>query len=47
MGANHVIFKSCAKLPILKRYMSNGNKLNLIGENNTKCSSELIGAKLS
>lgn len=44
MGATCVILKSCANLPILKRFMTNGNKP---GEINTKCSSEFIGAKLS
>lgn len=46
MEANHVIFKTCTRLPVLKRYITE-IKLNSAKEKNILNSSELIGAKFS
>lgn len=46
MGANNVIFNTCTKLPILKRYFTDIQR-NSSEEYNIKLNSELIGAKFS
>lgn len=46
MGANNVIFKTCTKLPILKRYISE-IQLNSVDDKNILHSSESNGAKFS
>lgn len=46
MGANNVIFKTCTKLPILKRYI-NGVPLNSADDKNIYHSSESNSAKFS
>lgn len=46
MGANDVIFKTCTKLPILKKYITD-IQLNTSEEKNIQRSSESIGAKFS
>jgi len=46
MGANNVIFKTCTKLPILKRYITD-IQLNYSEESNIQNSTDLIGAKFS
>ncbi|XP_026807089.1 E3 ubiquitin-protein ligase UBR4 isoform X1 [Rhopalosiphum maidis] len=46
MGANNVIFKTCTKLPILKRYITE-NQLNSTEEQNIQHSIESTGAKFS
>lgn len=46
MGANNVIFKTCTKLPILKRYITE-IQLNSTEEQNIQYSTDLTGAKIS
>lgn len=46
MGANHVIFKTCSKLPILKKYIAD-IELNATGEKIIQRCTESIGAKFS
>lgn len=46
MGANNVIFKTCTKLPVLKRYITE-IQLNSTEEQNIQHSTELTGAKFS
>jgi len=46
MGANNVIFKTCTKLPILKRYITE-NQLNSTEEQNIQHTIESTGAKFS
>lgn len=46
MGANNIIFKTCTKLPILKRYITD-IQLNSAEEKSIQHSSDLIGAKFS
>lgn len=46
MGANNVIFKTCTKLPVLKRYVTE-TQLNSAEEKNIQNTSDMIGAKFS
>lgn len=46
MGANNVIFKTCTRLPILKRYI-NEFQLNSVDDKSIFHSSESNGAKFS
>jgi len=46
MGANNVIFKTCTKLPILKRYITE-IQLNSTEEQNIQHATESTGAKIS